>query len=187
MNFEERKMTESNHCELCDLQSLNYKYGIVCSLTEKKPSFQKQCSNISLENKLVEKLVEINMEYEDLKHVKKQTVLNLIFYLIIGLAVIYLSYFIGTILPATTIFHTVTIIIFASGLVLIGRGIGGINFYRQKYGVIVPKKKILDQLSELYNINYEFKSNISTDLMGVKKTDAELFIEGKLIETKKRD
>ncbi|MPQ49313.1 hypothetical protein GCQ56_20155 [Marinifilum sp. N1E240] len=180
-------MTKSNHCELCDLQSFNYKYGIICSLTEKKPSFQKQCSYISLEKKLVEKLVEINMEYEDLKHVKKQTVLNLIFYLIIGLAVVYLSYFIGTILPATTIFQTVTIIIFASGLVLIGKGIGGINFYRQKSGVIVPKKKILDQLAELYNINYEFKSNISTDLMGVKKTDAELFIEDKLVVTKKRD
>jgi len=53
--------------------------------------------------------------------------------------------------------------------------------------VIVTKKKILDQLSELYNINYEFKSNISTDLMGVKKTDAELFIEGESIEKKKRD
>ena len=180
-------MKKTNHCELCDLQSQNYKHGIICSLTGNKPSFQKFCSNIKLKKTIVEKLIETNIEFDDLKHVKKQTVLNLIFFLIIGLAVIYLAYFIGTIVPATTVFHTITIIIFVSGLILIGKGIGGINFYRQKSGVIIPKKKILDQLEKLYKINYEFKSNISTDLMGVKKTNAELFINGKLIETKKRD
>lgn len=179
-------MKKTNHCELCDLQNQNYKHGMVCGLTGNKPSFQKLCSNIKLEKKIVERLIETNIEYDDLKYVKKQTVLNLIFYLTIGLAVIYLAYFIGTILPATSVFHTITITIFVSGLILIGKGIGGINFYRQKSGVIIPKKKILDQLEKLYKINYEFKSNISTDLMGVKRTNAELFLNGKLIVSKKR-
>ncbi|NOU59598.1 hypothetical protein [Marinifilum caeruleilacunae] len=177
-------MKKTNHCELCDLQAFDFKSGIICGLTKQKPSFQKQCSNISLEQKLAEKLVEINLECEDLKHVKRQSILNLVFYLIIGIAVIYLSYFIGTILPEAIIFHTITIIIFVAGLVLLGKGIGGINFYNQRYKVLSPKKEVLDQLTRIYNIDYEFKSQITTDLMDVKRTNFELFIGGKSFVTK---
>ena len=83
-------MENSKHCEICDLSSFNLHDGIVCSLTDKKANFIKKCPDIQLDNKMKEKLIEINTEFQDSKYVKKLAIGNIFFYGLIGLAVLFL-------------------------------------------------------------------------------------------------
>ncbi|WP_298474007.1 hypothetical protein [uncultured Maribacter sp.] len=179
-------MEKSKHCELCDLQSSNLKEGIICSLTNKKGEFNMQCSKIKLDKKLKEKLFEINGEYEDTRYTKKLALMHCALYSLIGVLVIYLAYYISIQLLKNGFFSTLTITILVIGLSIICIGIGSLNFYKRKLDIIVPRKKVLDKLTNIYRIKYSFKSVISTDIMGIKETTNQLHMEGQVIEKKKR-
>lgn len=175
-------MENSKHCEICDLSAFNLQYGIVCSITGKKADFIKKCPDIQLDRKMKEKLIEINTEFQDSKYVKKLAIGNMIFYGLIGLAVLYFCYYLSFKLLELGIFHTGTIVIFVIGIFIVGIGIGTLNYSRQKSNVSLPKKINLDILAELYQIRYHFESNISTDVMGVKETKIKLRVNGETIE-----
>ena len=85
-----------------------------------------------------------------------------------------------TILNRVALFHTVTIMIFSIGIGIIG--IGTLNYSMRKRNTITPKKFSLDKLTELYNVRYEFSSEASTDIMGIKETKIKLRINGEKIE-----
>ncbi len=179
-------MNNSKHCEICDLQSFNFKNGVICNLTNKKAQFNRICMKIKLDEKLKEKLIEVNEEFYDLKYIKKHSIINFIVYTIIGLSVIYFSYFFGVYLLERGFYSTVTIVIFVIGLVVLGFGIGPINYYRQKRKITIAKKNDMDKLANLYNINYDFESKIQTDMMGIKETESVLFINGEEFKKVKR-
>lgn len=175
-------MENSKHCEICDLSSFNLQDGIICSLTDRKADFNKKCPDIQLDKKMKEKLIEINTEFQDSKYVKKLAIGHMIFYGLIGLAVLYFCYYLSFKLLELGVFHTGTIVIFAIGLTILGIGIGSLNYSRQKSNVSSPKKNNLDKLTELYHIRYQFESNISTDVMGIKETNIKLRVNGETIE-----
>jgi hypothetical protein len=106
-------MENSKHCEICDLSSFNLQDGIICSLTDRKADFNKKCPDIQLDKKMKEKLIEINTEFQDSKYVKKLAVGHMIFYGLIGLAVLYFCYYLSFKLLELGVFHTGTIVIFA--------------------------------------------------------------------------
>jgi hypothetical protein len=175
-------MENSKHCEICDLSSFNLHDGIVWSLTDKKANFIKKCPDIQLDKKMKEKLIEINTEFQDSKYVKKLAIGNIFFYGLIGLAVLYLCYYLSFKLLELGVFHTGTIVIFVIGIFIVGIGFGTLNYSRQKSNVSSPKKINLDMLTELYQIRYLFESNISTDVMGIKETKIKLIVNGETIE-----
>ena len=175
-------MQNSKHCEICDLQSFNLNDGIICSLTNKKADFGDKCPDIKLDKKLKEKIIEINTEFEDSSYVKKLAIGNMVFYGLIGLAVLFACYYITMTLLNLGAFHTGSIIIFVVGVLIIGIGIGALNYSRQKRSIISPKKANLDILSELYRIRYDFDAKISTDIMGIKETKIKLRINGETVE-----
>ena len=179
-------MENSNHCEICDLQSFNLNEGIVCSLTEKKADFDKKCPDIKLDKKFKEKLIEVNTEFQDSKYVKKLAIGNMIFYGLIGLAVLYFCYYLSIKLLNLGVFHSGTIVIFVIGLGIVGIGIGALNYSKQKREIAAPKKDKIDQLTDLYHVRYQFESNISTDMMGIKETKITLKLNGETIEKTKR-
>lgn len=175
-------MDKTKHCEICDLQSFNMKDGIICSLTNKKADFIKQCSDIKLNEKLKETIIKVNKEFDDSKYVKKLAARNMIFYGIVGVAVLYFCYFLSIQFLKLGVFHTVTIAIFVVGLSIIGMEIGTLNYSRRKRNAIFPKKINLDKLTDIYQIKYQFESDISTDIMGIKHTKTKLRLNGEVIE-----
>lgn len=175
-------MNNSKHCELCDLQSFDIKDGVLCSLTDKKGSFKDKCSDIKLNEKLKETILNVNKEFEDSKYVRKLASGNMVFYGIIGIAILYFCYYLSMKLLSLGIFHTATIVIFSIGLSIIGMGVGALNYSKQKWQTISPKKENLDKLTDIYGIKYQFDSKISTDMMGIKHTKTKLIINGETIE-----
>ncbi|TKD65905.1 hypothetical protein [Flavobacterium sp. ASW18X] len=175
-------MENSKHCEICDHQSFNFKDGIICGLIERKAEFNNKCPDIKLDKNLKEKIIEINTEFQDSKYVKKLAIGNLIFYGIIGLIVLGFCNYLTTKLFGLGVFHTGSIVIFVIGIMILGIGIGAMNYSRQKREIIFPKKQTLDKLAGIYNIRYEFDSQISTDIMGIKETKITLRLNGEKIE-----
>tara|TARA_R110000744_G_C19109611_1_gene534571 strand:- start:108 stop:650 length:543 start_codon:yes stop_codon:yes gene_type:complete len=175
-------MDKVKHCEICDLQSFNFQDGIICSLTNKKPDFQKKCPDIKLNQNLKDKIIEVNTEFEDSKYVKKLAVGNFIFYSLIGIWVLGICYLLIISLYRLARIHTFTIAVFCIGIGFFGIAIGALNYSKRKRQIISPKKQTLDKLTELYNIRYQFESKISTDIMGVKETKINLRLNGEKIE-----
>ncbi len=175
-------MDKVNHCEICDLHSFNLQDGILCSLTSKKPDFQKKCPDINLDQNLKDKIIEVNTEFEDSKYVKKLAIANFIFYGLLGIGVLGLCYLLIISLFRLARIHTFTIVVFCVGMGFFGIAIGVLNYSRRKRQLISPKKQILDKLAELYNIRYQFDSKISTDIMGIKETKVNLRLNGEKIE-----
>ena len=175
-------MDKVNHCEICDLHTLNLKEGILCSLTSKKPEFQKKCPDIKLNQNLKEKIIEVNTEFEDSKYVKKLAIGNFVFYSLLGIGVLGICYLLIISLFRLARIHTFTIAVFCVGMGFFGIAIGVLNYSRRKRQLISPKKQILDDLTLLYNVRYQFDSKTSTDFMGVKETKINLRLNGEKIE-----
>ncbi len=175
-------MNKWNHCKICDLHSINLEHGIICSLTSKKPEFQKKCPDIKLNQNLKGKIIEVNTEFEDSKYVKKLAIGNFVFYSLIGVGVLGICYFLIISLFRLARIHTFTIAVFCIGIGFFGIGIGALNYSKRKRQIISPKKQTLDKLTELYNIRYQFDSKISTDVMGIKETTINLKLNGEKIE-----
>ena len=171
-------MDKVSHCEICDLHSFNFKDGIICSLTTKKPDFQKKCPDIKLNQNLKDKIVEVNTEFEDSKYVRKLAIGNAVLYSLIGIGVLGICYLLIISLFRLARIHTFTIVVFCIGMGFFGIAIGVLNYSRRKKQLISPKKQTLDRLAELYNIHYQFDSKISTDLMGIKETKINLRLNG---------
>ncbi|WP_405384373.1 hypothetical protein [Maribacter sp. LLG6340-A2] len=175
-------MNKFNHCEICDLHSFNFEDGIICSLTSKRPDFQKKCPDIKLDQNLKDKIIEVNTEFEDSKYVKKLAIGNFVFYSLIGVGVLGICYLLIISLFRLARIHTFTIAVFCIGIGFFGIAIGALNYSRRKRKIISPKKRNLDILTELYNVRYEFDSKISTDIMGIKETKINLRLNGEKIE-----
>ncbi|WP_196890670.1 hypothetical protein [Aureivirga marina] len=172
-------MNKNMHCELCELQSFDFINGITCSLTKEKATFKNRCSKIQFGEKLEEKIVEINQEYENLKYMKKHAYSNLIFYSLIGIGVWILNYFITIRIFEVGVISTISLSLFLIGGTIIGYGTGAYKFYNSSRKSIIPKKEKLDNILKIYQISYSFVSEIKTNLIGRRETVSELNLNGK--------
>lgn len=148
-------MNLTKHCELCDLQKYNIKTGTTCSLTDKKPSFNKTCIKIELNDKFENKLKEINVKYEKIKSEKLLTYIYFVVFLIIGLTVIIGGYLLGKFILDKGVISTVPLIIMGVGIAPLGLAFGTLNNHLQEFKLAQKKKIDLDELLQLYKIDYQ--------------------------------
>lgn len=81
-------MNVKRHCDLCENQILSLKEGTICSLTQKKPSFNKTCFKINFDKKVKKELENVYVDLAiEKKRIRKITS-NLIFNSIFGLILI---------------------------------------------------------------------------------------------------
>lgn len=180
-------MEKIKHCQICDLQQYDIQKGLKCSLTEKLPKFNNTCPKIVLNEKMLQRIVKVNWEFEDIKAMKNKSIMNFVFFGIIALGVFYFDYYLTQELNSYGVYSTVSIIIFVVGLAVLGMAIGPMNMYYNKKKNHTPVKEELDDLMKLYNISYDYQYNEHTDYFGVKEMKHKLTINGEIFEFENRD
>ncbi|MEL7145883.1 MAG: hypothetical protein AAFO69_05915 [Bacteroidota bacterium] len=49
---------KSNYCKVCTNRNMDYDKGLLCGMTNEKPSFKKTCPSFNLDEKNAERLVD---------------------------------------------------------------------------------------------------------------------------------
>ena len=129
------------HCLLCDNRDFDIQTGSTCSLTSQKPSFSKKCQNIAFEQAYEKVIVDTNTAHFLVKRTKVKTIVHVNTFLIIGILVIGLGYFIGTYALDRGVISTIPLIIISLGfgaIIIAGRPA---NKYIQELKIIEKRKK----------------------------------------------
>jgi hypothetical protein len=171
-------MDLARHCDLCEFQITTLKEGTTCKLTEEKPEFNNTCSKIELNEKFRNKLKSINIEYEKIKQEKVLTFIYFGVFLLIGISAITGGYLLGKYAFEGGIISTVPLIIMGVGLSPIGMAFGTLNNYRQKMEIAKINKNKIDEVLNLYKIDYEIDIKFGKEYHGTKEISAEIKIRG---------
>ena len=170
------------HCRYCELHKFELKKGVICTLTGELGEFHSTCPSIKFKDNLTNKIFEVNIAIEYLKYLKPRAYLNFSLFLLAGISVHILNYVITVMIYNKGVLSTFTIAIFIIGLSLIGSAIGSLRFYQRKKKKILPKKKELDTITQLYGLNYNFSTKIKSDVLGNEKAESTLRFDGELLE-----
>lgn len=171
-------MDLARHCDLCDNQKTSLKEGTTCGLTDRKPEFNKTCSKIELNEKFENKLKTVNIEYDKIKRSKILTYIYFGVFIIIGLAVTIGGYLLGKYALDSGVISTVPIIIMAVGLAPLGMAFGTLNSYRQRNEVAKIKKDKIDEVLNVYRIEYDIDIKYGNEFHGTQEVFAELKVKG---------
>lgn len=182
MNTNTENIKNVRHCRYCELHEFELNKGVICTLTGELGEFSSTCPSIKFDNILVNKIFDVNIAVEYLKYLKPRAFLNFSMYLLVGIIVHILNYFVTIMIFNKGFLSTLTITIFILGMVLIGFGLGSLRFYYTKKKNILPKKKELDIIVKLYGINYNFSTKIKSDILGNEKTESTLRLNGEFFE-----
>jgi len=172
-------MELAKHCNLCENQITDFKVGTTCSLTNRKPDFNKTCPNIKLADKFETILKKANIEYKKVGKSKASAYLNFWVYISFGLAVIVSGYLIGKYAWESGVISTVPLIIMCAGFPLIVLGIGSIVKHRQEMEVAEMKKSNVDNVLAEYGIEYDIDIKFGREYHGTQEITADLHIKGK--------
>lgn len=176
-------MELTRHCDLCEHKQSDFKLGLVCGLTSRKPAFNKTCSKILLGNLFEEKLKQINLEYDQLKRKRLLTYSYTVVYLLIGLIVMFVAYYFGTyiynISNRTSIrLYTYPLIIFSVSFTPLGIAVSTLINYLQHIKVVQRKKEDLDKVLALYNIKYAIDIDYQKEFHGTQEVYIDLKVKG---------
>ena len=176
-------MELTRHCDLCEHKKSDFKLGLVCGLTTRKPAFNKTCSQILLRDLFEEKLKQINLEYDQLNRKRLLTYSYTVVYIFIGLVVMFVAYYFGTYIynvsNRTSIrLYTYPLIIFAVSLAPMAMAISTLINYLQHIKVVKSKKEDLDSVLELYNIKYAIDIDYQTEFHGTQEVYIDLKVKG---------
>lgn len=171
-------MDLARHCELCDHQKVNLKDGTICGLTDRKPAFNKTCANITLNEKFENKLKTVNIEYEKVKRTKILTYIYFATFISIGIAVIVGGYFLGKYAFDNRVISTVPVIIMAIGLAPLGMAFGALNKYRQGIESTKRKKDKIDDVLNVYHIEYQIDIEFGKEYHGTQEVYVDLKVKG---------
>ncbi len=171
-------MNLARHCNLCDHQKVNLKDGTTCGLTNRKPEFNKTCSKIALNEKFQNQLKTVNIEYQKVKRTKTVTYIYFGVFLIIGLAVIIGGYLLGKYAFDSGVVSTVPLIIMGVGLVPLGMAFGTLNKFHQEVSNTKRKKDTIDEVLNMYRINYEIDIKFGKKYHGTQKVYTDLNVKG---------
>ncbi len=169
-------MDLARHCALCDYQVVDLKDGTTCRLTNKKPVFDRTCPKIELNEKFEQKIKKINIEFENVKRTKTDTYGHVLIYTVISLAVIFAGYYLGKYAWDGGVISTAPLIVIAVGLVVLVFAFGPLNKFRNDFSITKGNKDKLDEVLDLYNINYEIELKYGKEIHGTKQVQAELKI-----------
>ena len=176
-------MELTRHCDLCEHKKSDFKLGLVCDLTSRKPAFNKTCSQILLRDLFEEKLKQINLEYDQLNRKRLLTYSYTVVYIFIGLVVMFVAYYFGTYIynvsNRTSIrLYTYPLIIFAVSLAPMAMAISTLINYLQHIKVAKNKKEDLDKVLVLYNIKYSIDIDYQTEFHGTQEVYIDLKVKG---------
>jgi len=172
-------MNLAKHCELCDNQIVSLKEGTTCKLTNRKPEFNKTCSKIELNEKFEEKLKAVNIEYESFKRTKVLTYIYFIIFLTISFAVMIGGYLLGKYALDFGVISTVPLIIMGVGVLVLPVAFGPLNRYRNRISVSKSKKSKIDNVLNLYNIDYTIDLKFGKEIHGTQEVQSDLNVRGK--------
>ena len=172
-------MDLARHCNLCDHQKISLKEGTTCGLTNRKPEFNKTCSKIELNKKFEDILKSVNIEYEQIKRTKTLTHLYFGVFVTLGIAVIIAGYLLGKYALNSGVISTVPLIIMAIGLAPLGKAFGTLTKYRQRIQVSKSKKDKMDEVLNLYRIQYSIDIKFGGKYHGTQEVVTDLNVKGR--------
>jgi len=170
-------MDLARHCILCDNQLVNIKDGTTCSLTNKKPDFNKTCIKIELNEKFEQRIKKINIELENIRRTKTDTYGHVVIFTIVSFAVIFGGYYIGKYAFDSGVVSTVPLIIMAIGLGILVFAFGPLNKFRNEFAIAKSNKEKLDEVLKLYKIDYEIDLAFGEKIHGTREVKADLKIK----------
>ena len=147
-------MQLSKHCELCNHQIKSLKEGTICGINNKKPSFNKTCIKIKIEDKGEARIKKINLDYELIKKAKATYFNKAILNYGIGLVLLFSGFFLSKLSLENKIFAKATFVIMGGGIIPFVKATSFIKEFNETYRENKRKKLELDSLLKLYDIKY---------------------------------
>lgn len=155
----------TDHCALCDLKQTKLNLGLICSLTNSPPNFNKTCSNITLNIIFNRQTSELKEKTEELNFSKYIIFQNLVMYGLAGVFTLVLCfiYYVKKIRPygilridvspygAASTFGVLALL-FILGFGLIGKGVKPLLEYNQVKKNTNEKIDKIASIIQLYNL-----------------------------------
>ncbi len=170
-------MNLAKHCVLCDNQIVTFKDGTICSLTNKKPEFNKTCFKIEFNEKFEEKIKTTNLSVENIKRKKFDYYGSFVLFLCIGMGLIIGGYFIGKYVFDKGFISTVPLIIMGAGILPLSYAFGFFNTYNNERAIAEQNKVELDTILNLYKISYDIDFEYQKEIHGSQEVKVELKVK----------
>ncbi len=164
------------HCEICSKRNYDLKHGTTCSLTDRKPSFKFKCNKLDFNENQIELIKKTNIQYYRVTDNKTSVVSHFIFYGVGSILVMIAGYLIGSIILSKGVISSIPIIIMGSGFLSLPYATRPFIQYLQHLKVVKNNLEELNKILSLYNITYEFKIIIDTDVHGNVEYDGKVLM-----------
>lgn len=133
-------MNQAKHCEICENQLFDMKFGTKCSLTNEKPNFKNKCTYIKFDKKYEHKITDVNVEFEKIKKTKALTITNLIVFAALGISIMLIGFLIGKFALDNNVISTIPIIIMGVGFLIMPKALAPFYLYRQRMAIAKKRK-----------------------------------------------
>jgi len=184
-------MKMKNHCDLCDHQKLSLQKGDLCGLTDKKPEFNKTCTQIKFCDNLLDILENIIFNIEDYKLSKKDVFNNLILGSIIGVSLLICGYLVFDYFfnnsyrvsydhgPKVFFNYIAFLIIVSGSFILTGylfikKALVNFRVHKNQLIILENSKLKIDKILNLYNQKYKYKIDFDKEVHGTIEVDIEI-------------
>ncbi|WP_053992611.1 hypothetical protein [Mangrovimonas sp. TPBH4] len=171
-------MDLTKHCHLCEHQSVSLKEGTSCTLTNRKPEFNRTCSKIELGDKFKTTLKSTNVELEKLKRNKTLTLIYFAVFTTIGLSVIIGGFLLGRYAWVSGVISPIPLVIMGVGLGPLGLAFGTLNRHNADFKLAKKHKDQIDNILELYKIEYAIDIKFGKEYHGTQDIEVQLNIKG---------
>ncbi len=156
------------HCQFCSHKKYDFTTGITCGLSKKAPDFNNSCPKIKFVDQALEsQIIRINSDYENNNDSKFWVILNLIFFSIVCLLLIFSGFYIAYYFNSMDLdtselrFYVIPLVFFGVSFLVLKVAIGPFNSYRSDAKIYGFEKKRIDSFLSKYGISYSinFKRN----------------------------
>ncbi|HQV37103.1 MAG TPA: hypothetical protein PLC36_12385 [Flavobacterium sp.] len=156
------------HCQFCIHKKFDFITGTTCGLTKKAPDFNDSCPKIKfIDQALESQIIRTNSDFEHNKDSKFWVILNLIFFSIVCVLLIFSGFYIADYLNSMDLvtsevrFYVIPLVLFGISFLVLKIAIGPFNSYRRDAKIYGFEKKRIDSFLSLYGISYalNFKRN----------------------------
>lgn len=160
-------MIQAKHCDICEYPKRDFKNGLTCGLTDKKPDFKETCPDILLSEKFQSKVENTNLELHHINKVKTKVHVTFYILIIIGFLVIMGNKMYADLTHSTTYSLYYRISAIAIGIAILTSAYTKLNRYRKKLERAMFEKSKIDSALKKYGISYtthfEYKEKIHGD------------------------
>ena len=169
----------ARHCHLCDNQIVTLQEGTTCSLTNRKPEFNRICSRIILDKKLEQKIIEVNVKYQQIKRTQIESYFNFGLFFSISVLIIYLGYYMGKYAFEGGVISVVPLIIMSISLGTLTMAFGSLNRYNSEIKIARENKNRVDEVVEKYGVTYDINIVFDKNVHGTQHINYDLNIDKK--------